>query len=205
MEPIRGSSDVWWRDEDSSIRRERRGESCSVYPKTSPAACKRPKYLGLLLDAQHTMRPGTWITPRRKKECRGTDRPRVVVLPFVSSDLSPWKPAAWSIACTVDIFVPCCRERSEIPPRNYLHRTLDARPERLLFTPPMHLHTHQRHRWCRRLFLLSRKLLSIGPDAMAPPTPPLYLHLPDGSWRSGSWSMSTTNYSSTLSYSLNVL
>jgi len=31
-----------------------------------------------------------------------------------------------------------------------------------------------------------------------------YLHLPDGSWRSGSWSMPTTNYSYTLSYSLNV-
>jgi len=39
----------------------------------------------------------------------------------------------------------------------------------------------------------------------APPTPPLCLHLPDGSWRSGSWSMPTTNYSYTLSYSLNVL
>jgi len=34
----------------------------------------------------------------------------------------------------------------------------------------------------------------------APPTPPLYLHLPDGSW-----SMPTTNYSYTLSYSLIVL
>jgi len=47
-----------------------------------------------------------------------------------------------------------------------------------------------------------------GSDAMAadaPPTPPLYLHLPDGSRRSGSWSMPTTNYSYTLSYSLNVV
>jgi len=41
--------------------------------------------------------------------------------------------------------------------------------------------------------------------ADAPPTPLFYLHLPDGSWRSGSWSMPTTNYSYTLSYSLNVL
>jgi len=32
-----------------------------------------------------------------------------------------------------------------------------------------------------------------------------YLHLPDGSWRSGSWNMPTTNYSYTLSSSLNVL
>jgi len=47
-------------------------------------------------------------------------------------------------------------------------------------------------------------LMPHGP-ADAPPTPPLYLHLPDGSWRSGSWSMPTNNYSYTLSYSLNVL
>ncbi|TNN39278.1 hypothetical protein EYF80_050547 [Liparis tanakae] len=32
----------------------------------------------------------------------------------------------------------------------------------------------------------------------APPTPPLYLHLPDGARRSGSWSMPTTNYSYTV-------
>jgi len=36
-------------------------------------------------------------------------------------------------------------------------------------------------------------------------TPPLYLHLPDGSRRSGSWSMPTSIYSYTLSSSLNVL
>jgi len=40
-----------------------------------------------------------------------------------------------------------------------------------------------------------------GP-AETPPTPPLYLHLPDGSWRSRSWNMTTTNSSYTLSYSL---
>jgi len=39
-----------------------------------------------------------------------------------------------------------------------------------------------------------------GP-AETPPTPSLYLHLPDGSWRSGSWSMPTTNCSYTVSYS----
>jgi len=38
-----------------------------------------------------------------------------------------------------------------------------------------------------------------------PPTPPLYLHLPDGTWRSRSWNMPTTNYSYTLSNSLIVL
>jgi len=43
-----------------------------------------------------------------------------------------------------------------------------------------------------------------GP-AETPPTPPHYLHLPDGSSRSGLWNMPNTNYSYTLSYSLNVL
>jgi len=38
-----------------------------------------------------------------------------------------------------------------------------------------------------------------------PPTPPLCLHLRDGSWRSRSWNMPTTNYSYTQSYSLIVL
>jgi len=31
-------NNVWWRDENSSISRERRGERCSVYPKCPPAA-----------------------------------------------------------------------------------------------------------------------------------------------------------------------
>jgi len=42
MEGSRGSrvNNVQWRDENSSIRRERRGERCSVYPKRPPAAYK---------------------------------------------------------------------------------------------------------------------------------------------------------------------
>jgi len=46
-----------------------------------------------------------------------------------------------------------------------------------------------------------------GSDAMAadaPPTPPLYLHLPDGSQRSGLWSMPTNYAYIFMSYSLNV-
>jgi len=32
------TSNVWWRDENSSLRRERRGERCSVYPNTPPSS-----------------------------------------------------------------------------------------------------------------------------------------------------------------------
>jgi len=31
-------NNVWWRDENSSTRREKRGDRCSVYPKRPPAA-----------------------------------------------------------------------------------------------------------------------------------------------------------------------
>jgi len=57
--------------------------------------------------------------------------------------------------------------------------------------------------WLQRDMEYAYYQLCHGP-ADAPPTPPLYLHLPDESWRSGSWSMPTTNYLYTQSYSLNV-